>query len=285
MNLELGEGTVTRVNTLIKLIKIATVLPYLVVASNALFAGEIITFDIATGTLLIPVVNVDDEAFYHLELHAGGAEPDIHFQISAADELPIADSAAAYFSSESGLLTVPNLDINGTQWVLNLLFDQNSALFLFDSILSYQFNPDGWISEVLYTDTQIDERMLRFDWRTYTYDGEGNTKSIRSEWLIHTFLDNGQIEMWSTTDTYLGHFDIAVLESVDALNNYFNSFWFEYNAEITSGTQDDSAFIRTADSRFLVNTVSSRRWMYDCAISVLGAHSWDSIVSICGSPP
>ncbi|MBL4574064.1 MAG: hypothetical protein JKY86_13480 [Gammaproteobacteria bacterium] len=272
-------------------------------------ASEGASYNIEKNTLTIPVVSVDDLAFYNLELGLPHIETeyffdankavsswilnarsqsmhvrtDIFFDVKAVSEIETKSNSDAYYSINASRLNVPNVDVAGEQWIMNLGLASDGSRFIFDSALLPSMDADGRILEVEYIDSSLNGFTYRFDER-------GSIKSIAYGSILYTFLSNQRVLITGNikvhNSTWLGEVDIADLDSPIALNNFFNSFWHSYNAEGTSDTADPvtvgTAVMTHTHPSFIA--LSIRSWIFTCASAAVSTDSWESIAQACDSP-
>jgi hypothetical protein len=204
------------------------------------------------------------------------------FDVKAVSEIESKNNSDAYYSIDSSRLSVPNVEMAGEQWILNLGLASDGSRFLFDSALLPTLDADGKILEVEYIDNLMEHYTYRFD-----EDGEINT--IVSRQYYWEFLDEYNIRVYANYGiraTDGGVMSVDEWSSAGGIARFFVRIFNEHLSEASDNTSFD-AFTYSEPSRdfpALANALSIPSWVYACASVAASTNSWEAVVQACDSP-
>ena len=239
-------------------------------------ASEAALYNNIEDTFTIPIVNVDDQSFYYLELNLSVSEN--RFNIKDAWEIDPQSNSNAYFSTATSRLSLANVDVDGDQWIINLDLTQDSSQFIVESMFLPTLDAAGNISEVEYIDNTMEHFIYRFN-------EEGKIDHIETESNVYSFRADGSVNVYAIYGTHLGDLNADDLGS--SVNLYYFFRWVSeiHHAEITS-SEDDYAAIneRYINYRSIANALSIPSWLFACASATVSTNSWETVVKACEAP-
>lgn len=109
-------------------------------------AMENASFNSEQNTLTIPALSFSGQGSYFVEMHLSQTEPNVIFDVAKAEENGEVSSNEAYFSIDSGLLNIANLDIAGDSWIVTLEQLGSSSQF---QVISASASPGVSITEIV----------------------------------------------------------------------------------------------------------------------------------------
>jgi hypothetical protein len=265
-----------------KMYSIAFVFSIFFVSSAVALEGA--TFDTSRNTLTIPTVNIDNQIFYYLRLSLSAFETEIRFEVEDGREIDPQDYSDAYYSTATSRLSVLNVDLDGSQWLINLDLVRDSSQFIVGSLLSATADTKGNVSKVEY----IDNTMSRY---IYRFLEEGTIETIENTRAGYRFNDDNTVSIhanyagYPIYGTHGGDMNTEDVSSAIALSRTFRD-WINHHLSETSSGQEDNGTFSNFDIDFpaLANALSRHSWVYACASASVTRGFWDSVARACEAP-
>lgn len=279
------------------------------------------SFNSEQNTLTIPALSFSGQGSYFVEMHLSQTEPNVIFDVAKAEENGEVSSNEAYFSIDSGLLNIANLDIAGDSWIVTLEQLGSSSQF---QVISASASPRVSVTEIVnskvtpyvfdigtsriiprvgfFGDLKSMEYLIAPGERvTLVFDVDGDIESIRlKNYLLHfSKFRDGESQVLVEGEAYQEFFavnadasDIELIKDLFTdfnLNHRFTDFnlagsrdYVEYDEERVTAT--NSGTLPSEEAVFnLLKAATLSTSVYSCAIvfSANGAELLDK--SVCES--
>ena len=244
-------------------------------------ASEAALYNNIEDTFTIPIVNVDDQSFYYLELRL--SESENRFNIKDAWEIGSQNNSDGYFSTATSRLSLANVDMDGGQWIINLDLTQDSSQFMVESMFLPTLDAAGNISEVEYIDNALEHFIYRFN-EALKID------HIETERFVYSFQADGSVNVYANYGapnygTHLGDLNADELSSSISLYYFFRWVSQLHHSEITSSQEDYAAINEVnINYRSVANALSIPSWLFACASATVSTNSWETVVKACEAP-
>lgn len=253
---------------------------------SSAMASERMLYNGVEKTLTIPVVNVDDQAFYYLKMVGSESEGKIRFNIVEAKEIGPQNDINAHFSTTTSRLSLANVgvDAESGNWIINLDLVQGSSQFTVDSLFLPTTNTEGNISKVDYIDNTMEHYAYRFN-------EQGKIDRIETERFIFRFLEDGIVRVHANYGapiifgTHGGDLHVSGIGSGGSLYQSLRSMFELHHSETTNNKLDHGVVSYfDIDFQSLANALSIPSWLFACASAAINTNSWEPVVMACERP-
>ncbi|NKB32471.1 MAG: hypothetical protein GKR91_05175 [Pseudomonadales bacterium] len=188
-------------------------------------ASDVAWFESQTNTLMLPRVSLSEAGFTSMELQITETAPDLILTLNNSEELNGTGESIAYYSSDTGLLNIPQLQVGEDFWMLTLQQISDTTQF---SVASAAPSPRVSILEI--EDSETIPYVFAFgnEYAIPSLDSNGTLRGI--DYL------KSETELISFRFDAIGNLERIKFPNFEASYAYSFGVWFSLSGNGTSSS-------------------------------------------------